>query len=51
MGPHLEDAINDGFDATDSYILGQGSNKNFDFLPLRFRKAGRVWCSGARENH
>ena len=21
------------------------------FKPLRFRKAGRVWCGGARETH
>ena len=21
------------------------------FIPLRFTKAGRVWCSGARETH
>ena len=22
-----------------------------DFIPLRFRKAGTVWCGGARETH
>ena len=21
------------------------------FVPLRFRKAGRVWCAGARETY
>ena len=21
------------------------------YIPLRFRKAGRVWCAGARETH
>ena len=27
------------------------SDFNFDFIPLRLRKAGRVWCGGARETH
>ena len=26
-------------------------NLRENFLPLRFRKAGKVWCGGARETH
>ena len=26
-------------------------SKNPQFIPLRFRKAGRVWCGGARGTH
>ena len=25
--------------------------KQCNFLPLRFRKAGRAWCGGSRETH
>ena len=27
------------------------SDRYFLILPLRFRKAGRVWCGGAQETH
>jgi len=32
-------------------VLGNLEKKIHFYLPLRFRKAGRVWCGGARETH
>ena len=29
----------------------EGADVICEKVPLRFRKAGRVWCGGARETH
>ena len=35
-----------------NYGIPEFSNPKVELdLPLRFRKAGRVWCGGARETH
>ena len=33
------------------FIGNRIKTTNPDHLPLRLRKAGRVWCGGARETH
>ena len=32
-------------------LLKKALSKMAIFVPLRFRKAARVWCGGARESH